>query len=644
MRRPPRVTIFSGAPTHLGAADARVDLGSVVMRDARAAVNGERTVTSVPMSLTHSRAWRPGASPSDAVRNLCSAPYPRGRIQFSRGNTNVKKLAPKKPLEHTTPCVMSAAQVRHGLRRLLRVARRLDGDRIQLRSLLPVAGAHLPSSIDTAHDDAWDGKDEKTSVRSVVLGAVREASGDVSARPEGVRAMSRNAAALEAVIARADLATRAEAAFLASASDEPSEAAATSTSSDSSMSTSRAPSRETRLARLRGWRHLKDVLREHPEVAHRISKPRADMMRLVRDAIDSTLAQASTSRLVELGGASSENDEDETGEWLRHASRTTLTARRDRAKRRAEARRIARQDPVTQWTTEAHMIDPDDRTIDDDDDSMHPNRIFYEGRLDATLDSSASKKPDDTPDDILALFREMHAVGCPPNRRMYIRAVRGVARRGMSEKDVNDHPMKNSEPGSERALRLLWMLAHRSRESAEAGLRATPMGLGGVFSFQTAMGVGVRKAGSTGVVGLDGLCEGFGDAICEALLEAASNEGNEGSQTTRAHERALAAMGALTDLGAAPGTRTANDVLVAVCRAFAKNESQNMDVAENIDDAQSIVVTNQRRFRRVMDAALRAERHGSGLESSTWHALIECAERRGTLDDAFDCVLEFHAR
>ena len=193
-------------------------------------------------------------------------------------------------------------------------------------------------------------------------------------------------------------------------------------------------------------------------------------------------------------------------------------------------------------------------------------------------------------------------------------------------------------------MRLLWMLTHRSRESAEAGLRATPMGLGGVFSFQTAMGVGVQKAGSTGVVGLDGLCEGFGDAICEALLEAASNEGNEGSQTTRAHERALAAMGALTDLGAAPGTRTANDVLVAVCRAFAKNESQNMDVAENIDDAQSIVVTNQRRFRRVMDAALRAERHGSGLESSTWHALIECAERRGTLDDAFDCVLEFHAR
>jgi hypothetical protein len=552
---------------------------------------------------------------------------------------------------------MSAAQVRHGLRRLLRVARRLDGDRIQLRSLLPVAGAHLPSSID---DDAWDGKEEKTSVRSVVLGAVREASGDVSARPEGVRAMSRNAAALEAVIARADLATRAEAAFLASASDEP-EAAGTSTSSDSSMmSTSRAPSRETRLARLRGWRHLKDVLREHPEVAHRISKPRADMMRLVRAAIDSTLAQASTSRLMELGASTSENDEDETGEWLRHASRTTLAARRDRAKRRAEARRIARQDPVTQWTTEAHMIDPDDRTIDDDDDDlMHPNRIFYEGRLDATLDSSASrsiladasndtKKPDGTPDDMLALFREMHAVGCPPNRRMYIRAMRGVARRGRIEKDVNDDPMKNSEPGSERALRLLWMLAHRSRGAAEAGLRATPMGLGGVFSFQTvAMSVGVRKAGSTGVVGLDGLCEGFGDAICEALLEAASNEGNEGSQTTRAHERALAAMGALTDLGAAPGTRTANDVLVAVCRAFAKNESQkrqNMNAKNVADDAQSAVVTNQRRFRRVMDAALRAERHGSGLESSTWHALIECAERRGTLDDAFDCVLEFHAR
>ena len=579
--------------------------------------------------------------------NICVALW----IVVTRsGIAGNKKFAPKKHFgAHKSVSTMSAAQVRHGLRRLLRVARRLDGDRIQLRSLLPVAGAHLPSSID---DDAWDGKEKKTSVRSVVLGAVREASGDVSARPEGVRAMSRNAAALEAVIARADLATRAEAAFLASASDEP-EAAGTSTSSDSSMSTSRAPSRETRLARLRGWRHLKDVLREHPEVAHRISKPRADMMRLVRAAIDSTLAQASTSRLMELGASTSENDEDETGEWLRHASRTTLAARRDRAKRRAEARRIARQDPVTQWTTEAHMIDPDDRTIDDDDDDlMHPNRIFYEGRLDATLDSSASrsiladasndtKKPDGTPDDMLALFREMHAVGCPPNRRMYIRAMRGVAR-----KDVND-PTMNSEPGSERALRLLWMLAHRSRESAEAGLRATPMGLGGVFSFQTAMGVGVRKAGSTGVVGLDGLCEGFGDAICEALLEAASNEGNEGSQTTRAHERALAAMGALTDLGAAPGTRTANDVLVAVCRAFAKNESQkrqNMNAKNVADDAQSAVVTNQRRFRRVMDAALRAERHGSGLESSTWHALIECAERRGTLDDAFDCVLEFHAR
>ena len=73
--------------------------------------------------------------------------------------------------------------------------------------------------------DAWDGKEKKTSVRSVVLGAVREASGDVSARPEGVRAMSRNAAALEAVIARADLATRAEAAFLASVPDEPEAAA-----------------------------------------------------------------------------------------------------------------------------------------------------------------------------------------------------------------------------------------------------------------------------------------------------------------------------------------------------------------------------------------------------------------------------------
>ena len=36
-----------------------------------------------------------------------------------------------------------------------------------------------------------------------------------------------------------------------------------------------------------------------------------------------------------------------------------------------------------------------------------------------------------------------------------------------------------------------------------------------------------------------------------------------------------------------------------------------------------------------MDAATRAERHGTRLEASTWHALIECAERRGSLRDFF---------
>ena len=88
---------------------------------------------------------------------------------------------------------MSAAQVRHGLRRLLRVARRLDGDRAMLRALLPVAGAHLPS---LPGDDAEEELDD--TVRGVVTRAVREAGG-VAARPEGVREMSRNAAALEAV-------------------------------------------------------------------------------------------------------------------------------------------------------------------------------------------------------------------------------------------------------------------------------------------------------------------------------------------------------------------------------------------------------------------------------------------------------------
>ena len=52
------------------------------MRDARAAANGERTVTSVPMSLTHSRAWRPGASPSDAVVRDSACSLSQGESNF----------------------------------------------------------------------------------------------------------------------------------------------------------------------------------------------------------------------------------------------------------------------------------------------------------------------------------------------------------------------------------------------------------------------------------------------------------------------------------------------------------------------------------------------------------------------------------
>ena len=163
---------------------------------------------------------------------------------------------------------MSAAQVRHGLRRLLRVARRLDGDRAMLRALLPVAGAHLPS---LPGDDAEEELDD--TVRGVVTRAVREAEG-VAARPEGVRAMSRNAAALEAVIARADLATAAERVFLESESAQgETQHVATSNSSPVRFGSIDA-SGDERCARLRSWRHLKDVLREHPEVAHRIARHR----------------------------------------------------------------------------------------------------------------------------------------------------------------------------------------------------------------------------------------------------------------------------------------------------------------------------------------------------------------------------------
>ena len=436
---------------------------------------------------------------------------------------------------------MSAAQVRHGLRRLLRVARRLDGDRAMLRALLPVAGAHLPSL--PGDDDAEEEHDTHT-VRGVVMRAVREAGG-VAARPEGVRAMSHNAAALEAVIARADLATAAERVFLESAS-APETRVATSNASPVRFGSVDVASDE-RSARLRSWRHLKDVLHEHPEVAHRIARARRpgtdaaaadDAMRPVRAAVDFSLARASSqTRLADDGGRRDEpgddDGDDDGAAWLRRASWETLVSRRDRARRRAEAREIARRDPVELWTSRLHLAADDD--LDDDLDHLddvdghlsHPNAAFYRSRLDAVLEDPGG--------DVLALFREMHDVKCPPSRRLYIDAIKGAA----------------SAKRPELALRLLWMLAHRSGEASEAALRATPLGVSGVFSFQTARG---RHPGGGGrhtrAVWVAQLCERVADAVCQSLLEAADDGGSvdavcERGTNSRGHERALAAMGAM---------------------------------------------------------------------------------------------------
>ena len=534
---------------------------------------------------------------------------------------------------------MSAAQVRHGLRRLLRVARRLDGDRAMLRALLPVAGAHLPS---LPGDDAEEELDD--TVRGVVVRAVREAGG-VAARPEGVRAMSRNAAALEAVIARADLVTAAERVFLESEPAPETTHVATSHSSPVRFGSVDAFDDE-RSARLRSWRHLKDVLREHPEVAHRIARARRpgadgaraadDALRQVRAAVDVSLARALVADETTPGGDG--DDGDPSAAWIRRASWETLVARRDRARRRAEAREIARRDPVELWTSRLHLANEDDDLDDDLDGDEHPNAAFYRSRLDAVLEDPGG--------DILALFREMHDVGCPPSRRLYVDAVRGARR------------WKRPEI----ALRLLWMLAHRSGEATEAALRATPLGVSGVFSFQSARGrhpgVGTRVGTR---VGVDGVCRRVADAVCAALLDAAGDFGRgddnddiiaagsieeDGARRrgersplprararTRGHERALAAMGAMTDLGASPGVRVANDVLTRCALAFAASPPND----EGNDDG-------RRLLRRVVDAATRAERHGTRLEASTWHALIECAERRGSLRDFFAACEAFATR
>lgn len=543
---------------------------------------------------------------------------------------------------------MSAAQVRHGLRRLLRVARRLDGDRTMLRALLPVAGAHLPSL--PGDDDAEEEHDTHT-VRGVVMRAVREAGG-VAARPEGVRAMSRNAAALEAVIARADLATAAERVFLESASAPETRVAASNASPVRFGSVDVAS--DERSARLRSWRHLKDVLHEHPEVAHRIARARRpgtdaaaadDAMRPVRAAVDFSLARASSQTRLEDDGGRGDEPGDEPGDddgaaWLRRASWETLVSRRDRARRRAEAREIARRDPVELWTSRLHLGADDDDDLDDlddvDGDLSHPNAAFYRSRLDAVLEDPGG--------DVLALFREMHDVGCPPSRRLYVDAMR-----------------KRRSP--ETTLRLLWMLAHRSGEASEAALRATPLGVSGVFSFQSARGRhpggGTPARRHTRTVGVAQLCERVADAVCQSLLEAADDildpsvdagsveRGTRGH--ARGHERALAAMGAMTDLGAAPGSRVANSVLTRCALAFAAHSCHvptmttavrsDPDDEKDPDDARARFL-----LRRIMDAATRAERHGTRLEASTWHALIGFAERRGSLGDFFATCDAFAAR
>ena len=269
--------------------------------------------------------------------------------------------------------------------------------------------------------------------------------------------MSRNAAALEAVIARADLVTAAERVFLESEPAPETTHVATSHSSPVRFGSVDAFDDE-RSARLRSWRHLKDVLREHPEVAHRIARARRpgadgaraadDALRQVRAAVDVSLARALVADETTPGGDG--DDGDPSAAWLRRASWETLVARRDRARRRAEAREIARRDPVELWTSRLHLANEDDDLDDHLDGDEHPNAAFYRSRLDAVLEDPGG--------DILALFREMHDVGCPPSRRLYVDAVRGARR------------WKRPEI----ALRLLWMLAHRSGSHGGGVARDAP--------------------------------------------------------------------------------------------------------------------------------------------------------------------------
>ena len=290
--------------------------------------------------------------------------------------------------------------------------------------------------------------------------------------------------------------------------------------------------------------------------------------------MDVSLARALVADETTPGGDG--DDGDPSAAWIRRASWETLVARRDRARRRAEAREIARRDPVELWTSRLHLANEDDDLDDDLDGDEHPNAAFYRSRLDAVLEDPGG--------DILALFREMHDVGCPPSRRLYVDAMR-------------------AKRSPETTLRLLWMLAHRSGEATEAALRATPLGVSGVFSFQSARGrhpgVGTRFGTR---VGVDGVCGRVADGVCAALLDAAGDFGRgddnddiiaagsieeDGARRrgershprarTRGHERALAAMGAMTDLGASPGARVANDVLTRCALAFAASPSPAND-------------------------------------------------------------------
>ena len=525
--------------------------------------------------------------------------------------------------------------MRHGLRRLLRVARRLDGDRAMLRALLPVAGAHLPSLPGGEEEERDD------TVRGVVMRAVREAGGVAAARPEGVRAMSRNAAALEAVIARADLATAAERVFLESESAQgETQHVATSNSSPVRFGSIDA-SGDERCARLRSWRHLKDVLREHPEVAHRIARHRRrpgrtdgareaahsdDAMRAVRAAVDSTLAGASSESAL-LAEEPPGGDGDPSAAWLRRVSWETLVARRDRARRRAEAREIARRDPVELWTSRLHLASDEDDDLEHDSfdgANEHPNAAFYRSRLDAVLEEPGG--------DVLALFREMHDVGCPPSRRLYVDA---HARRRM--------------PGDGHAA----ALDARARKRGGFGggvARDAPRRERRVLVPERARSApGRRQARGRRAPGRrDGgsLYSCRRRRICTAVLADATGNDDDppaGSiddappprRRTRGHERALAAMGAMTDLGASPTSRVANDVLTRCALAFAaRGPSLNEGNEEK----------SRRLLRCVTNAATRAERHGTRLETSTWHALIECAERLGSLRDFFVACEAFAAR